>query len=98
VAKAQGLTVQESGFFQREDPVPGSARRRRSPGGLPPEGRRSERTGELPRGRVFMALSQKKDPYVPKLEEVAAKVREDADSESRRRNEPSAAPERLPPR
>ena len=78
VAKAQGLTVQESGFFQREDPVPGL-------GASPQvaqaafrlkEGEASEPVNS-PRGAVFMALSQKKDPYIPKLEEVAAKVRED---------------------
>jgi len=78
VAKAQGLTVQESGFFQREDPVPGL-------GASPQvaqaafrlkEGEASEPVNSA-RGPVFMVLSQKKDPYVPKLEEVSAKVRED---------------------
>jgi peptidyl-prolyl cis-trans isomerase D len=79
VAKAQGLTVQESGFFQREDPVPGL--------GVSPqvaqvafrlkEGEASEPVTSA-RGPLFMVLSQKKDPYVPKLEEVSAKVREDA--------------------
>jgi len=78
VAKAQGLTVQESGFFQREDPVPGL--------GASPQvaqaafrlkdGEASEPVNSA-RGPVFMVLSQKKDPYVPKLEEVSAKVRED---------------------
>ena len=79
VAKAQGLTVQESGFFQREDPVPGL--------GASPQvaqvafrlkdGEASEPVTSA-RGPVFLTLSQKKDPYVPKLEEVSGKVREDA--------------------
>jgi peptidyl-prolyl cis-trans isomerase D len=78
VAKAQGLTVQESGFFQREDPVPGL-------GASPQvaqaafrlkEGEVSEPVNS-PRGPVFLVLSQKKDPYVPKLEEVTGKVKDD---------------------
>jgi peptidyl-prolyl cis-trans isomerase D len=78
VAKAQGLTVQESGFFQREDPVPGlgaSPQAAQAAFRLK-EGEASEPVNS-PRGPVFMALAQKKDPYVPKLDEVAAKVRED---------------------
>jgi peptidyl-prolyl cis-trans isomerase D len=79
VAKEQGLTVQESGFFQREDPVPGL-------GASPQVAQEAFRLkdGEVSapvtsaRGPLFMVVSQKKDPYVPKLEEVSAKVREDA--------------------
>ena len=78
VAKAQGLTVQESGFFQREDPVPGL-------GASPQvaqtafrlkEGEASEPANSA-RGPVFLTVSEKKDPYIPKLEEVQAKVKED---------------------
>jgi len=79
VAKAQGLSVEESGFFQREDPVPGL--------GASPQvaqaafrlkdGEVSESVNSA-RGPLFMVLTQKKDPYVPKLEEVSGKVREDA--------------------
>jgi peptidyl-prolyl cis-trans isomerase D len=79
VAKAQGLTVQESGFFQREDPVPGlgaSPQVAQVAFGLK-EGEASAPVNSA-RGPVFMVLSQRKDPYVPKLDEVSAKVREDA--------------------
>jgi peptidyl-prolyl cis-trans isomerase D len=79
VAKAQGLPVQESGLFQREDPVPGL--------GASPQVTQAAFTlkeGEVSapvnsaRGPLFMVLAEKKDPYVPKLEEVSARVREDA--------------------
>jgi peptidyl-prolyl cis-trans isomerase D len=78
VAKEQGLTVQESGFFTREDPVPGL-------GAAPPVAQAAFRLKDSeasepvnsPRGPVLITVSQKKDPYVPKLDEVKAKVRED---------------------
>jgi peptidyl-prolyl cis-trans isomerase D len=79
VAKAQGLPVQESGFFQREDPVPGL-------GASPQvaqtafrlkEGEVSEPVNSA-RGPLFLIVAEKKDPYVPKLDEVSGRVREDA--------------------
>jgi len=79
VAKANGLTVQESGFFTREEPIPGI-------GGSPQmaaqafqlkEGEASPAINS-PRGPVFIAVSGKQDPYGPKLEDVKDKVREDA--------------------
>jgi peptidyl-prolyl cis-trans isomerase D len=79
VAKAQGLTVQESGLFQREDPVPGlgaSPQVAQIAFGLK-DGEVSEPVTSA-RGPLFMVVSEKKDPYLPKLEEVSAKVREDA--------------------
>jgi peptidyl-prolyl cis-trans isomerase D len=78
VAKELGVMVQESGLFQREDPVPGL--------GVTPQVSQEAFTltdtqvsKAIPssRGPVFIAVSEKKDPYVPKLEEVKDRVRED---------------------
>jgi peptidyl-prolyl cis-trans isomerase D len=78
-AKGAGLAVQESGFFAREEPIPGL-------GGSPQVASQAfvlkdnEVSGALnsPRGPVFITVTGKQDPYVPKLEEVKDKVREDA--------------------
>jgi peptidyl-prolyl cis-trans isomerase D len=79
-AKSAGLTVQESGFFTRDEPIPGL-------GGSPQVAaqafllKETEVSGALnsPRGPVFITMSGKpQDPYVPPLEEVKDKVREDA--------------------
>jgi peptidyl-prolyl cis-trans isomerase D len=78
VAKANGYIVQESGLFTREDPIPGL-------GAAPAIAQQAfqlkdrEVSGALssPRGPVFITLTGKSDPYVPKLEEVKDKVRED---------------------
>ena len=79
VAKANGYTVQESGLFTREDPIPGL--------GVAPAVAQQAfqlKDGEVsaaltsPRGPVFIAVTGKSDPYVPKLDEVKDKVREDA--------------------
>jgi peptidyl-prolyl cis-trans isomerase D len=77
-ASGAGATVQESGFFQREDPVPGL--------GVAPEvsdaafrladGAASDALVS-PRGPVFIAVQEKKDPYVPMLDEVRDRVRDD---------------------
>jgi peptidyl-prolyl cis-trans isomerase D len=78
-AGENGLMVQESGLFQRTDPVPGL--------GLAPQVAAEAFTmkdgavsGALstPRGVVFMTVSNKKDPYIPNLDEVKDRVREDA--------------------
>ena len=78
VAKAQGLTVQESGFFARDEPILGV--------GPSPEAaarafemKQGEVSGPLraSRGFVFETLVAKQDPYVPKLEEVKDKVRDE---------------------
>jgi peptidyl-prolyl cis-trans isomerase D len=77
-ARENGLTVVESGFFQRGDAVPGL--------GAAPQVSATAFTladgavsGALttPRGPVFIAVSGKQDPYVPKLDEVKDRVRED---------------------
>ena len=78
-AKSAGLAVQESGFFAREEPIPGL-------GGSPQVASQAfvlkdnEVSSALnsPRGPVFITVTGKQDPYVPKLEEVKDKVREDA--------------------
>jgi len=78
VAKAQGLTVQESGFFARDEPILGL--------GPSPEAankafemKPNEVAGPLraSRGFVFQTLVSTQAPYVPKAEEVTARVREE---------------------
>src|SRR4051812_47003807 len=78
VAKAQGLTVQESGFFARDEPILGL--------GPSPEAankafdmKTNEVSGALraSRGFVFETLVAKQDPYVPKIEEVKDRVRDE---------------------
>jgi peptidyl-prolyl cis-trans isomerase D len=78
VAKAQGLTVQESGFFARDEPILGL-------GPSPEAAARAfdMKTGEVSsalrasRGFVFITPVGKQDPYVPKLEEVKERVRDE---------------------
>jgi peptidyl-prolyl cis-trans isomerase D len=78
VAKAEGLTVQESGFFAREEPILGL--------GPAPEAtnkafdmKQGDVAGPLraSRGFVFETLVAKQDPYVPKLDEVKERVRDE---------------------
>jgi peptidyl-prolyl cis-trans isomerase D len=77
-AKAQGLIVQESGFFARDEPILG----------LGPSPEAANRAFEMKqgdvagplrasRGFVFETLVAKQDPYVPKVDEVKDKVREE---------------------
>ena len=79
-AGEQGLMVQESGFFQRGDPVPGLGNAPQVSAAAFTLGRQRRRARALPaqRGAVFITVSGKKDPYVPKLEEVKERVRQDA--------------------
>jgi peptidyl-prolyl cis-trans isomerase D len=78
VAKAQGLSVQESGFFARDEPILG----------LGPSAEASTRAFDMKQGDVsgtvrtsrgfaFLTLVGKQDPYVPKLEEVKTRVRDE---------------------
>ena len=78
VARELGLMVQESGLFQREDPVPGL--------GVTPQvaqeaftltDKQVSKAIASSRGPVFITVVEKKDPYVPKLDEVKDRVRED---------------------
>src|SRR4029077_1178564 len=77
-AKAQGLVVQESGFFAKDEPILG----------LGPSPEAANRAFEMKpndvagalrasRGFVFETLVAKQDPYVPKLDEVKERVREE---------------------
>ena len=79
VAKERGYTVQESGLFTREDPIPGigAAPNVASQAFTLKDGEVSEAIAS-PRGPVFITVTGKQDPYVPKLDEVKEKVREDA--------------------
>ncbi len=85
VAKAQGLAVQESGFFARDEPVLGlgssadaAARAFELKAG---EVAGSIRTS---RGFAFLTFVEKHDPYVPKLDEVKDKVREEVTKQKAR--------------
>jgi peptidyl-prolyl cis-trans isomerase D len=78
VAKELGVMVQESGLFQREDPVPGL--------GVAPQVSQEAFTLAdqqvsaaiaSARGPVFITVTEKKDPYVPQLDEVKDRVKED---------------------
>src|SRR5215467_1043174 len=78
VAKAQGLTVQESGFFAKDEPVMGI-------GPSPEAAARAfdMKIGDVSpalraaRGFAFITPVAKQDPYVPKLEEVKDRVRDE---------------------
>jgi peptidyl-prolyl cis-trans isomerase D len=77
-ARTQGLTVQETGFFAKDEPVLGV-------GSAPEMTARAfsmnpgEVSGVLRTGRgfVFETFIEKKDGYVPKLEEVKDRVRDE---------------------
>jgi peptidyl-prolyl cis-trans isomerase D len=75
VAKPRGLTVGDSGFFSREEPISGL--------GMAPAV--AERAFELkdgevsdairtPQGFAFVTVTGRQDSYVPKLEDVKARV------------------------
>src|SRR3954465_11316080 len=78
VAKANGLTVTETGFFSKDEPILGV-------GSAPEMTARAfdlkpgEVSGILRTGRgfVFETVTAKQDPYVPKLDEVKEKVRDE---------------------
>jgi len=85
VGKANGLPVQESGFFARDEPILGL--------GPAPEAankafdmKPGEVSGTLraSRGFVFETLVSKQDPYVPKIEEVKDRVRDEVIKEKAR--------------
>jgi peptidyl-prolyl cis-trans isomerase D len=79
VAKANGYTVQESDLFGREDPIArlGVAPAVSQKAFELKDGEVSEAITS-PRGSVFITVTGKSDPYVPKLDEVKNKVRDDA--------------------
>jgi peptidyl-prolyl cis-trans isomerase D len=77
-AGENALMVQESGYFQQADPIPGL-------GQAPQVAAQAFQLAEgavsgglaTPRGVVFFTLAGKKDPFIPKLDEVKDRVRED---------------------
>lgn len=77
VAKAEGLTVQETGFFARDEPILGV-------GAAPEMTTRAfslnegEVSGVLRTGRgyVFETVTARQDSYIPKLDEVKDRVRD----------------------
>src|SRR5688572_10489172 len=73
-----GLKVEESGFFQRTEPVPGlgAAPQVADAAFQLQDNAVSEALGS-PRGPVFITVSGRKDPYTPTLEDVRDRVRED---------------------
>ena len=79
VAKQAGLTVTESEFFGRDDPIPGlgpAPQIAAEAFGLADNAVAGPLTS--PRGPVFIAVSGTRDPYVPTLDQVKDRVREDA--------------------
>ena len=77
-ARELQTTVQESGFFQREDPVPGlGAAPQVATAAFTLTGTAASAAIASPRGPVFIAVSDRRDPYVPMLDEVKDRVRED---------------------
>jgi len=78
-ARESGLTMTESDFFGRDDPIPGL--------GVAPqvaatafELEDGQVSGVLqsPRGPVFITPAGRRDPYVPTLDQVRDRVRNDA--------------------
>ena len=78
VGKEAGVTVAESGFFAREDPIPtlGPAPEVAAQAFQLKDGEVSKAL-QSPRGPVYIATTGKLDPYVPKVDEVKDRVRED---------------------
>jgi peptidyl-prolyl cis-trans isomerase D len=73
-----GLKVEESGFFQRTEPVPGlGAAPQVADAAFQIQDNAVSEPLASPRGPVFITVSGKKDPYTPTLEDVQGRVRED---------------------
>jgi peptidyl-prolyl cis-trans isomerase D len=78
VAKTRGLATGESGLFRQDEPIAGI-------GIAPAVGQQAFqlKDGEIsqpirtPQGWAFITVTGKQDPYVPKLDEVKNKVRDD---------------------
>ncbi|HKC57064.1 MAG TPA: peptidyl-prolyl cis-trans isomerase [Vicinamibacterales bacterium] len=78
VGKEAGVTVAESGLFAREDPIPtlGPAPEVAAQAFQLKDGEVSKAL-QSPRGPVYITTTGKRDPYVPKVDEVKDRVRED---------------------
>jgi peptidyl-prolyl cis-trans isomerase D len=73
-----GLRVQESGFFQRDDPIPGlGAAPQVAAVAFQLQPNAVSRAVAAPRGPVFLTVTERRDPYLPPLDEVRDRVRED---------------------
>jgi peptidyl-prolyl cis-trans isomerase D len=85
VAKARGLSVQDSAFFSKDEPINtlGPAPEVASEAFLMKEGAVAGPM-RVPRGQVFFALTGKQDARIPKLDEVKDRVRADAAREKAR--------------
>jgi peptidyl-prolyl cis-trans isomerase D len=77
-ATENALKVEESGFFQRNEPIPGLGA---APQVADAAFQLQDNTVSEPlssnRGPVFITVTGKKDAYTPKLDEVKDRVRED---------------------
>jgi len=78
VGKEAGVAVNDAGFFARDEPVPGigpapevASEAFQLKDGAVSKGLQS------PRGPIYITVTGKRDPYVPKLDEVKDRVRED---------------------
>ncbi len=78
VAAAEGLRVQETGFFLRDEPITGlgPAPEAASEAFNLADGQVSAAV-RVSRGYLFMTVTGKQAPYIPKLADVREKVRED---------------------
>jgi peptidyl-prolyl cis-trans isomerase D len=78
VGKEAGVSVAESGFFAREDAIPtlGPAPEVAAQAFQLKDGEVSKAL-QSPRGPVYVTVTGKRDPYVPKLDEVKDRVHED---------------------
>jgi peptidyl-prolyl cis-trans isomerase D len=85
VSKAQGLSVQESGFFARDEPVIGLGSSAEA-ATRAFEMKQGEVAGPIrtSRGFTFLTFVAKQDPYVPKLDDVKSKVREEVTKQKAR--------------
>ena len=78
VARDAGLTVVETDFFGREDPLPGiGAAPQAAAAAFQLADNQVSAPVPTPRGPVFVTVTAKRDPYIPELDQVKDRVRED---------------------
>jgi peptidyl-prolyl cis-trans isomerase D len=78
VAKREGLTVKESNFFTRDEPISdlGPSPQVATEAFALKDGQVSEAL-RIPQGFAFITVTGKQDPYIPKVEVVKERVRAD---------------------
>jgi len=78
VARARGLKVQESGLFTREEPILGlgPAPEAADAAFMLAQGAVSDAV-RVPAGYAFLTVTGRQDSYIPKIEEVKERARED---------------------